>query len=194
MTGIEETYRKTDLRLRLLLLGDGIDSPGVVRGEEQRRQVAAEIRHLRDAFDALIEQDSVHESGAAANVGGGLDEDLQMIASLRPRSGTGPRNESDLLLRPRRLCFLELAQARCIERSSGGTFAPNQYGMDAAASSVSRRQSLGGSHRSSRASPAWRRDHRASRIAKDCTKPSTTPPLASVPRSAGSSRGTVALG
>ena len=78
-----EAYRKTELRLRLLLFGDGVNSPGVVKGEEQRRQVTAEFRHLRDVFDALIESGNEDASGDAAGPVGGLAEDLQMIASFR---------------------------------------------------------------------------------------------------------------
>ena len=97
---LAESYRKTELRLRLLLFGNGVDSPGVVKGEEQRRQLTAEFRHLRDVFDALIERDREDASGAAARPVGGLAEDLQMIASLRTRSGTGITDGLDFVTPP----------------------------------------------------------------------------------------------
>ena len=70
-----ETYRKADLRLRLLLLGDGTDTPGQVRGDQYRQLVTAELRRMRTAFDA-----AQVEPRAA-----GLDEELQRLASPRAR-------------------------------------------------------------------------------------------------------------
>ena len=77
-----ETYRQADQRLRLLLLGDGIDTMGRVKGEEQRRQVSAELRRMRSAVDALLQQD---DPSAAGSPGLGLEEDLQRIAASRSR-------------------------------------------------------------------------------------------------------------
>ena len=94
-----ETYRRADQRLRLLLFGDGTETPGRVRGEESRRQVIAELRRMRSAFHALLES----EEGQAESVEprpAGLDEDLQRIASLRSRARRmGFRSSSPL---PRR--------------------------------------------------------------------------------------------
>jgi excisionase family DNA binding protein len=74
-----ETYRRAEQRLRLLLLGDGVDSPGRVRGEEHRQQVIAELRRMRHAFDALLED-------RAEKVEAGLEEELQRLASARSRA------------------------------------------------------------------------------------------------------------
>ncbi len=52
---IVETYRRAELRLRLLLLGDGSDVPPLVKGETPRQRVSSEIKHLRAAFDALLQ-------------------------------------------------------------------------------------------------------------------------------------------
>jgi excisionase family DNA binding protein len=94
---LAEAYRKTELRLRFLLFGDGVNSPGVVKGEEQRRQVTAEFRHLREVLDALIESCNEDASGDSARPVGGLAEDLQKIASLRTRSDMGTGDGLDLV-------------------------------------------------------------------------------------------------
>ena len=39
-----DEYRKSELRLRLLLMGDGSESPGLVKGDEHRQSVGREIR------------------------------------------------------------------------------------------------------------------------------------------------------
>lgn len=78
-----ETYRRAELRLRLLLLGDGIDSCGRVRGEEYRGQVVAELRRMRNAFDAAV---LAGEEARAENVAAGaagLKAELHAIASSR---------------------------------------------------------------------------------------------------------------
>jgi len=77
-----ETYRKAALRLRLLLLGDGVDTVGLLRGETQRGQATAELRRMRTALDAVLES---RESQARAISSGavGLEEELQSIASSR---------------------------------------------------------------------------------------------------------------
>jgi excisionase family DNA binding protein len=81
-TDVAETYRKADLRLRLLLFGDGSDTPPLVRGEAPRQRVTNEIRHLRDAFDALLlsESEARTEVAEAAST---LEKELRQIASLR---------------------------------------------------------------------------------------------------------------
>jgi excisionase family DNA binding protein len=81
-TDVAEAYRKADLRLRLLLFGDGSDTPPLVRGESSRQRVTNEIRHLRDAFDALLEseREARMEIAEAASA---LEKELRTIASLR---------------------------------------------------------------------------------------------------------------
>ena len=84
-----ETYRRAEQRLRLLLFGDGTETPGRVRGEESRQQVSAELRRMRNAFHVLVEC----EEGQAESVErrpAGLYEDLRGIASLR----SGARREA----------------------------------------------------------------------------------------------------
>ena len=43
-----EMYRTADRQLRLLLLGDGVDTPGLVKGEDFRGRVIADLRHMRE--------------------------------------------------------------------------------------------------------------------------------------------------
>ena len=54
-TDPKEVYRRAELQLRLLLLGDGIDSPGLVKREEGRSRVSAAVRQLREAFAAALD-------------------------------------------------------------------------------------------------------------------------------------------
>ena len=75
-----ETYRQAEARLRMLLLGDGTDTVGQVKGEEQRKRVLAGLRAMRSALDAALAND-VRRSGVV-----GLEEDLQSIASFRSRA------------------------------------------------------------------------------------------------------------
>jgi excisionase family DNA binding protein len=80
-----EAHRKVVVRLRLLLLGDGSEAPGLVRGEDSRLRVSAELRHLRDACDALLEGDERRTEEAESRVAH-LEEDLLRIASLLSRA------------------------------------------------------------------------------------------------------------
>jgi excisionase family DNA binding protein len=76
-----ETHRRVLLQLRLLLLGDGSETPGLVKGEDFRLRVSAELRHLRDAFDAaLLEPDEGRAERAESRVAD-LEEELLRIAS-----------------------------------------------------------------------------------------------------------------
>jgi excisionase family DNA binding protein len=86
VSGPVETYRKADLRLRQLLLGDGSATPGLVRGEEFRLRVIAELRRMRDAFNNAVPES---KGGRAETVGvrvADLEEELQRIASFRSRT------------------------------------------------------------------------------------------------------------
>lgn len=76
-----ESYRQAHLRLRLLLLGDGIDTPGRVRGEADRQLVSAELRRMRSAFDAVVEEAEAHRSDVVDERAEGLDEGLRRAAS-----------------------------------------------------------------------------------------------------------------
>ena len=83
VSGPVETYRKADLRLRQLLLGDGVATTGLVRGEEFRLQVTAELRRMRDALNAVVLEGRAETVGARV---ADLEEELQRIASFRSRT------------------------------------------------------------------------------------------------------------
>jgi excisionase family DNA binding protein len=89
-----EAYRKTELRLRLLLFGDGAETPPLVKGEGPRQRVTAEIRHLREAFDALSEAQA--ESHArVAEAASAMEQELSRRASVTTRPAATA--EPDLL-------------------------------------------------------------------------------------------------
>jgi excisionase family DNA binding protein len=80
-----ESYGKAELRLRLLLLGDGIDTAGHVRGEASRDQVKAELRRMRSAFDAAVLEADEDPTPRVDQRVGGLEDELKQIASFRSR-------------------------------------------------------------------------------------------------------------
>ena len=84
-TDPHESYRRAELRLRMLLFGDESDTPGVIRGgEEARLRVRAELRRMRQAFGDL----------ASAQEEVGLAGELHRVAAARA-DGSDPA-----LLRP----------------------------------------------------------------------------------------------
>ena len=102
---LTETYRRADQRLRLLLLGDGSETPGRVRGEEYRQQVTAKLRRMRNAFhDAVLESEESRADHVEPRAAG-LEEELQRVASLRSRTQLLPKDAIPELVtvpRPRR--------------------------------------------------------------------------------------------
>jgi hypothetical protein len=68
-----QAYQKAERRLRELLFGDGTFSPGLVKGEEPRREATKILRRMREALD----------EAAAADAGGRLAQDAEArIADL----------------------------------------------------------------------------------------------------------------
>lgn len=53
-----ETHQKAERRLREILFGDGMYEPGVVKGEEQREKVLAELRRMHDAFAEVTQREA----------------------------------------------------------------------------------------------------------------------------------------
>lgn len=95
-----ETHRKAMLRLRLLLLGDGSETPGLVKGEDSRLRVSAELRHLREAFDApVLERDAGRAERAESRVAD-LEEELLRIASRGSRAQQTQTHANPALLTP----------------------------------------------------------------------------------------------
>lgn len=54
VSDLAETYRGAEQRLRLMLFGDGTYTAGLVTGEAKRREVAAQLRRMRNTFDASV--------------------------------------------------------------------------------------------------------------------------------------------
>jgi len=86
VSGPVETYRKADLRLRQLLLGDGVATTGLVRGEEFRLRVTAELRRMREAFNAVILEGAGGRAETVESRVADLEEELRRIASFRSRT------------------------------------------------------------------------------------------------------------
>ena len=103
MADRREAFRTTELRLRLLLLGDGSETPGLVKGEDPRRRVGAELRHLRVAFDALGEE-AIRATTATAQV---ADLERELLRAAAQRGAAVPRPSPD----PALLTPAECAQA-----------------------------------------------------------------------------------
>ncbi len=80
-----ESYRKADLRIRQLLLGDGSATPGVVKGEEFRLRVIAELRRMRDAFNAAVLESEEGRTEPAESLVADLEQELVRIAAFRSR-------------------------------------------------------------------------------------------------------------
>lgn len=112
-SGLAEAYREADHRLCLMLFGDGDNTPGLVKGEEVRRRVTAELRHMRDALNASVgeSEEAPRAVEAEARVGE-LEEELRTIASFRSRMQQ-MRTDVPVLLTP-----AEAAQALRISPSS----------------------------------------------------------------------------
>ena len=79
---IAEAYRKAELRLRLLLFGDGADTPPLIKGDTPRQRVTIELKHLRNAFDALLDRERVSRA-EIAEAASALENEVLMIAALR---------------------------------------------------------------------------------------------------------------
>jgi excisionase family DNA binding protein len=90
-----EAFRATELRLRLQLLGDGSETPGLVKGEDARRRIGSELRHLREAVDALAEEAS-RATTATAQVAD-LERELLRVAAQRAAAVPQPSSDPALL-------------------------------------------------------------------------------------------------
>lgn len=86
----EQMYRTADRQLRLLLLGDGVDTAGLVKGEEFRGRVIADLRHMRHAFDAALSESEAFPAERVAPHSSDLEEELRRIASARSRTQQWP--------------------------------------------------------------------------------------------------------
>ena len=76
-----ESYRKADMRLRHVLLGDGVDTPGLVKGEDLRFRVNRDLRRMRDAFNSAVLADEHTHLQQAEKRLAGLEEELRTLVS-----------------------------------------------------------------------------------------------------------------
>jgi excisionase family DNA binding protein len=84
---VTETYRRAEQRLRLLLLGDGVSEPGVVKGEEARTRVTTALRQMRESLAEAL--------GAETRASELQDELLRLAAGHTDASA-----ETETLLTP----------------------------------------------------------------------------------------------
>ena len=90
---VTETYRRAEQRLRLLLLGDGLSEPGVVKGEEARMRVTTALRQMRESFAEAL--------GAEARATELQDELLRLAARHADASAaTESETQPEPLLTP----------------------------------------------------------------------------------------------
>jgi excisionase family DNA binding protein len=94
-----EAYRRADQRLRLMLLGDGVSEPGMVKGEESRARVTAALRHIRDLFARAVGEDSERVVAAEARMAR-LEEELLRVASLAAARADEAPGDADRFLTP----------------------------------------------------------------------------------------------
>ena len=87
---VVEDFRKADLRLRLLLFGDGAVTPPLVKGEVPRQRVTSEIKHLRAAFDRLVERERASRS-EVADAARALESELTQRATLQAAAARAER-------------------------------------------------------------------------------------------------------
>ena len=79
---IDEAFRKAEFRLRLLLFGDGELTPPLLRGELPRQRVKNEVKHLRAAFDELLEVERTSRS-EVADAAKALERELTQRAAAQ---------------------------------------------------------------------------------------------------------------
>ena len=90
-----ETYRRAERRLQELLFGDGVYTPGLVRGEEGREEVTSALRRMRNAFATALAENEEGRAEKAETRVADLEEELRRIAGSRSleRSARNARGE-----------------------------------------------------------------------------------------------------
>ena len=90
-TDDREEFHGAMRRLRRLLLGDGVGSPGRLKGEDARAQATRDLRRMREAFDAVAarsEEVSTEKADVEARVAD-LQEELKRVAASTARRAGG---------------------------------------------------------------------------------------------------------
>jgi hypothetical protein len=80
---LAEAYRRAERRLQELLFGDGVYTPGLVRGEEGRDEVTSALRRMRNAFAAALAENEEGRAEKAETRNADLEEELRRIAVSR---------------------------------------------------------------------------------------------------------------
>jgi excisionase family DNA binding protein len=122
---VAEAYRRAEQRLRLLLLGDGMNQPGVVKGEEARVRITTALRHMREAFATALEHDTGRAEEAHARASE-LQEELLRLAS---QAATARRESEGLLTASqvaRELGLSVDAVYRAVRRNEIAAFRPGK--------------------------------------------------------------------
>lgn len=94
-----EAYRRADQRLRLMLLGDGLSEPGIVKGEEARARATAALRQMRELFNQALAVDT-ERADAAESRSTQLEAELLHLAERAARAEQPGGDEADRFLTP----------------------------------------------------------------------------------------------
>lgn len=90
-TDDREEFHGAMRRLRRLLLGDGIGSPGKLKGEDAQAQATRDLRRMREAFDAVVARSDERRTEKAEVEArfADLQEELKRIAASTARRAGG---------------------------------------------------------------------------------------------------------
>jgi hypothetical protein len=90
-TDDREEFHGAMRRLRRLLLGDGMGSPGRLKGEDAQAQATRDLRRMREAFDAVVarsDEGRTEKADVEARFAD-LQEELKRIAASTARQAGG---------------------------------------------------------------------------------------------------------
>ncbi len=90
-TDDREEFHGAIRRLRRLLLGDGMGSPGRLKGEDAQAQATRDLRRMREAFDAVVarsDEGRTEKADVEARFAD-LQEELKRIAASTARRAGG---------------------------------------------------------------------------------------------------------
>ena len=86
-----DEFHRAARRLRQLLFGDDMDTPGKLKGEDSRALARRDLRRMRDAFEAVVarnEEGRTEKADVEARVAD-LQEELKRIAASRAGAARG---------------------------------------------------------------------------------------------------------
>lgn len=85
-----QDYRKAERRLRDALLGDGMYSAGLAKGDEARTLVTRELRKMREAvecLETLVRDQDAARAAAATHIAQLEDQVKALTAHKRQKTG-----------------------------------------------------------------------------------------------------------